>query len=236
MSVLTIQGPAERGRVPERFDIPEGGNGTFGACACTRCALDIRIVADSPLQFRGEVTGGRSVWWIANLSDYEPLSVSDVDDTGSATVRPGDRLPFGFDMAIVRPLRAAKALSVTVFAAAAPASKPRTGSCPEIWQDEQAYLDPRSRYFSVLEILYRPHTVGGPIPTSADIAVELDLSPRAVDAHIDYLIARLGIPAPARRSAGWKRSALVAYVHARGLDMLRRGRLTRSTQARKVLS
>jgi hypothetical protein len=54
------------------------------------------------------------------------------------------------------------------------------------------------------------------VPTSSHIARRLGISPRAVDAHVDYLIDKFGIPAPAQRDTGWKRRALMAYVQNHG--------------------
>ncbi|MGH8876180.1 MAG: hypothetical protein ACRD0P_02375, partial [Stackebrandtia sp.] len=83
-------------------------------------------------------------------------------------------------------------------------------------------MDTSTIYFNVLQELCRPRLERGPgssLPTSREIAKSLRekghrLSPRAVDAHIDYLLDKLG----ARPSdddgggnrRGWKRESLVA--------------------------
>jgi len=162
--------------------------------------------------FRGAITSGPSVWWITNASDRDPLFVADVDRLDDpVAIRPGGRLPFGLDMATVSPTRAPGGASVTVFAPMAEAAWPRVHHCPAIPRPREPELDPDARYFAVLAELCAAQ-VEGPMPTSAAIAARLDLSPRAVDAHIDYLVKKFAIPAPATRSTGWKRTALIAHV------------------------
>jgi hypothetical protein len=126
-------------------------------------------------------------------------------------VRPGGRLPFALDMAVVSPARMPGGASVTVFAAVAQAPKPRMLPCPALAPRPEPALNPQARYYAVLTELCAAEPWDA-APTSADIAARLHLSPRAVDAHIDYLVKKFDIPAPARRSTGWKRAALLAHV------------------------
>ncbi|MBC3842427.1 hypothetical protein GXW82_26210 [Streptacidiphilus sp. 4-A2] len=122
-------------------------------------------------------------------------------------------------MAIVKPLDKAGALSVTVFfTPGPPAGRAGAGGCPAIGRRRDPELDPDARYFAVLAELCAPVLLDGPDvppPTSAEIAARLRLSPRAVDAHIDYLVEKFAIPDPEIRSAGWKRRALIAHVRAK---------------------
>ncbi len=206
-----MQGPVERGRSPRRVEVPGGGTRTFGTCVCGVCRWDLPI-AGQP-DFRGAVAADGAVWWVANLSDREPLFVADVDRPGEASaVRPGERLPFGFDMAIVTPARPPGALSVTVFATVVEPPRPLLPRCPAI-RAEVPKLDPEARYYAVLAALCE----GAVAPTSADIAGRLGSSPRAVDAHIDYLVRKLGIPEPVIRRNGWKRMALRSHVRVYGM-------------------
>jgi len=216
VSVLMIQGPAERGRNPYRVDVSEGHSATFGSCDCHSCDLDLRITGGMTY-FRGVVTSGPSVWWITNASEHDPLFVADVDRPDDPVeIRPGVRLPFGLDMATVSPTREPGSAAVTVFAPMVEAAWPPVRHCPAIVRPREPELDPEARYFAVLAELCAAQ-VEGPMPTSAAIAARLDLSPRAVDAHIDYLVKKFGIPAPATRSTGWKRTALLAHVRRRRL-------------------
>lgn len=198
----------------------------------------------------GEIAVGLDRWHISNLSDATSMSVTDVDEVGAPTVVwPGETVPLDHDMAIVEPLGGGSgALSVTVFFSLAPAGRRTTaGACPAITRRTDPQLDPDARYFAVLAALCGPVLFGGPdepLPTSAQIAARLGLSPRAVDAHIDYLVEKFGIPTPVARGAGWKRRALLAHVRTRegivgalrtarhrppvtGSDRNRRGRLCR---------
>ncbi|WP_170191867.1 helix-turn-helix domain-containing protein [Saccharothrix syringae] len=218
MTGLTVQGPVARGRDPRRVDVPVGGTRTFGTCACGSCDWDLPIAGEP--DFRGALVADGAVWWVVNLSDREPLFVASVDHPGEATaVRPGERLPFGFDMAIVTPSRGPATVSVTVFASVPEAPVPLRPRCPAVHPGVPA-LDPDARYYAVLEALCEP---GGVLaPTSADIAGRLGLSPRAVDAHIDYLVRKLDLPEPATRRHGWKRMALIAHVRRSGVMPLAR--------------
>ncbi|GAA0221388.1 hypothetical protein GCM10010492_19400 [Saccharothrix mutabilis subsp. mutabilis] len=213
MSAVTVQGPVERGRSPRRVEVPGGGTRTFGTCACGECAWDLPI--DGEPDFRGAVEAEGGVWWITNLSDTETLFVADVDDPGEASaVRPGERVPFGFDMATVTPARRPGRVTVTVFAAVTEVPPPVVRRCPAI-RPEVPQLDPDARYSAVLAALCERR---GPVaPTSADIAARLRMSARAVDAHIDYLVRKLEIPEPAIRRTGWKRMALIEHVRTHGL-------------------
>ena len=155
------------------------------------------------------------MWWIANLSDRDLLFVADVDRPADPiAIRPGGRLPFGLDMAVVTPQRQAGAVSVTVFAPLVEPARPPVRRCPAIAPPRCPELDPGARYFAVLAELCVAD-VDALVPTSADIAARLDLTPRAVDAHIDYLVKKLRLPPPAMRRTGWKRTALIAHVRGR---------------------
>jgi len=179
--------------------------------------LDLRLAAATPVQFRGQVVAGTDRWRIENLSDSEPLVVEDVDGQAVATVAlPRESLPFAHDMAVVTPFGRVPGVAVTVFFSPS-ASAPSAGQrCPAI-KSPRCELDPGARYFAVLSTLCE-HVLkyghAGRVPTSSDIAARLALSPRAVDSHIDYLVDKFDIPAPVTRSTGWKRHALIRYVHA----------------------
>jgi len=206
---VTVQGPVERGRDPRRVDVPGGGTRTFGTCACGACSWDLAIAAEP--DFRGSVSADGGVWWVANLSDREPLFVADVDRPAEVTaVRPGERLPFGLDMALVSPAAEPGALALTVFAAVAEPPRSLLPRCPAI-RPGAPRLDPDARYFAVLVEL----CAGA--PTSAAIAARLGMSPRAVDAHVDYLAQKLDLPEPPIRRPGWKRTALIAHARTRGV-------------------
>jgi len=220
VSVLTVQEPAERRCSPRRFSLRTGGTGTFGVCGCGDCSLDLRLAATSSVHFMGEIAVGRHEWLIANLSDDISITVADVDESAEPTVVwPGEWQPFSHDMAIVKPLAEAQAPSVTVFfTPGGTGGGTGQGGCPAIGRRLDPTLDPDARYFAVLAALCAPVLWGGPeapVPTSAEIAVRLGLSPRAVDSHIDYLVDKFGIPVPASRSNGWKRRALTTHVRAR---------------------
>jgi hypothetical protein len=99
-------------------------------------------------------------------------------------------------------------------------------------------LNHDSVYFAVLVALCEPHLTGegAPMPpTSAEIARRLSengthLSPRAVDAHITYLIGKLPIePQSTGRHGHWRKQSLVKTAIRAGIvtkDDLARIRVT----------
>lgn len=147
------------------------------------------------------------------------MVVTHVDNRADpVVVWPGEWMPFTHDMAIVTPYGNAHAASVTVFFTPGSARRAGGGGCPAIRSPSDPSLDPGARYFAVLAALCEPVLAdgpGAPVPTSSDIAARLDLSARAVDSHIDYLVDKFDIPVPVTRSTGWKRRALIAHVRAR---------------------
>lgn len=217
MSVLTIQAPAERGRSPRRVDLRAGEVATFGSCGCGVCELDLRVPA-APAPFRGEVLAAADRWRVANAGDGEPFRVTDLDTGRTVLVWPGEQVPFRCDMATVSPGPGGTdgPAGMVVFFSPDTAPRPARGRpCPAIRPRRGPRLDPDARYFAVLEVLCEPVLDGAGargVPTSGDIAGRLGISPRAVDAHVDYLVDKLAIPTPPIRGTGWKRRALVAHV------------------------
>lgn len=227
MSVLTVQGPAERGRDTQKISLRTDELATFGVCKCGRCPFELRLADGAAVPFTGEVLAGPERWYLRNQSGDRPLVVTDVDGRRQpVTVLPGEILSSTLDMATVSPFRWTDGVSVTIFfSPSADPAVPGPG-CPAIAPRPEPVLDPNALYVSVLAVLCEPVLLDGAtgsVPTSSGIAARLALSPRAVDSHIDRLIEKFDIPAPPHRGAGWKRSALIAYVgsHKRVAQALR---------------
>lgn len=216
MSFLTIQGPAEPGRDTPKVSLRTDEIATFGLCKCGSCPFELRLSDGAPVPFAGQILAGSRRWYLRNQSGDRPLVVTDVDGRAHPiTVLPGELLPFIFDMATVIPFDRAEGVSVTVFFSPSAAGGAADPGCPAISPPPDPVFDPTALYVSVLAALCEPALLDeqtGYVPTSSDIAAQLALSPRAVDAHIDYLIEKFHIPAPSYRAGGWKRSALIAYV------------------------
>ncbi|MEO6500824.1 MAG: hypothetical protein ABIQ09_02815 [Jatrophihabitantaceae bacterium] len=187
---------------------------TFGVCKCGQCDLDLCLFSRRPVHFRGRISVGRSSWWIENLSG-QPLVVSQTYGGGSLGVaQPGESLPISRATATVAPYDSTSGISLEVCFQPATGQRAVTSTCPAI-PLAAPKLDVRARYFAVLTALCcdaLAHYPGASVPTSSLIAGRLGISPRAVDAHVDYLIEKFDIPAPAQRDTGWKRRALMAYV------------------------
>jgi hypothetical protein len=187
---------------------------TFGVCKCGQCDLDLCLSSRRPVHFRGRISVGWSSWWIENLSG-QPLIVSQTyggDSLGVA--QPGESLPISRATATVAPYDSTSGICLEVCFQPAAGQRAVTSTCPAI-PLAAPKLDVRARYFAVLTALCSDalvHYPGASVPTSSHIAGRLGISPRAVDAHVDYLIEKFGIPAPAQRDTGWKRRALMAYV------------------------
>jgi hypothetical protein len=236
-SLLTLQGPAERGRDTQKISLRTDESATFGVCKCGRCPFELRLAGGAAVPFTGQILAGAGRWYLRNHSGDRPLVVADVDDSvRPVTVLPGEMLPFSLDMATVSPFHRIDGVSVTVFFSPGAIAAHVSPCCPAIHPQPDPVLDPNALYVSVLTALCEPALSADstvPMPTSSDIAAQLALTPRAVDSHIDYLIEKLAIPAPRYRGVGWKRSALIAYVrgHKNIAQALRtaRGHRQRST-------
>jgi|GEM_PF-1883919 len=211
---LTVQGYSGHNAALAMTARDTNGIVTFGVCKCGRCDLDLSLSSRRPVHFRGRISVGWSSWWIENLSG-QPLVVSQTRSGGSFGVaQPGESLPISRTTATVAPYDSASGISLEVRFRPATRQREVTSTCPAIPLSAPK-LDVRARYFAVLSALCSDalsRYPGASVPTSSHIAGRLGISPRAVDAHVDYLVDKFGIPAPAHRDTGWKRRALMAYV------------------------
>jgi hypothetical protein len=100
-----------------------------------------------------------------------------------------------------------------------------TGACART--DAHQALDRQSTYFAVLLALCEPRLRRGPgsaLPSSSQIARSLrclgiDVTARAVDAHVDYLLEKLHARPATAETAGrrsWKREVIVTEAIRRG--------------------
>lgn len=215
---LTVQGFFGQGTAPAMTARETNGIVTFGVCKCGQCDLDLCLSSRRPVHFRGRISVGWSSWWIENLSG-QPLIVSQTYGGGSLGVaQPGESLPISRATATVAPYDSTSGICLEVSFQPAGGQRAVTSTCPAI-PLAAPKLDVRARYFAVLTALCSDalaHYPGTSVPTSSHIAGRLGISPRAVDAHVDYLVDKFGIPAPAQRDTGWKRRALMAYVQNHG--------------------
>jgi hypothetical protein len=204
---------------------------TFGVCKCGQCDLDLCLSSRRPVHFRGRISVGCSNWWLENLSG-QPLVISQTRSGGSfgsfGLAQPGESLPISQPTATVAPYDSASEVCLEVRFQPATGRRAVTSTCPAI-PLAAPKLDVRARYFAVLSALCSDalnRYPGASVPTSSHIAGRLGISPRAVDAHVDYLVEKFDIPAPAQRDTGWKRRALMAYVqnHSDVARLLQRSR------------
>jgi len=216
MSFLTIQGPTKPGRDTPKVSLRTDEIATFGLCKCGVCPFELRLSDGAPVPFAGQICVGSRRWYLRNQSGDRPLVVADVDRRAHPiTVLSGELVPFTLDMATVSPFNRAEGVSVTVFYSPSAVAQATDPGCPAISPPPDPVLDPNALHVSVLAALCEPALLDEQteyVRTSSDIAAQLALSPRAVDSHVDYLIEKFNIPAPSHRAAGWKRSALIAYV------------------------
>ena len=217
---VTIQTNTEAGADPQTIALHDGESAVFGTCACGACAVDLPIVPQESSWVAGEVTAETGHWLLSNLTRSRAILVENLENSYEyLTVAPGRRrVPIAFELARVSAADSPGEPRLTVFGPeprlVAATLKPCRAS-----RRHRPSIDPNTTYFSVLRALCGPRLKGSPaqrLPTSEEIAVglraqRLNLTARAVDAHIEYIGDKLGL----RR--GMRRDVLVATAIRRGL-------------------
>ncbi len=212
-SVLTVQVPAPAGIAPDQIQLRDGDSATFGECRCGRCALDLTL--DKGPWFAARITAANGHGLLTNLTPNRVLVVKNMENSYEYfTVEPGRHLaPVPFELSRIGAAADLADAAVTVFGAEPWRTAARVRPCPAA-PSQRPDLDPRATYYTVLQALCEPRlreSVDAPLPTSEEIAGALGLTPRAVDAHIEYLSGKLGLP------RGGGREVLVAAAIRRRL-------------------
>jgi serine/threonine-protein kinase len=199
-----------------------GESATFGTCACGACEFDIVIGTAGGGHSIGRVTAAKDYWTLDNLGSLVPLVVQDLEESDHIITVPPNRLKVAIAFELAEVVAMARPI-VVVFGPEPLLGKDKTPPCPA---GEAIALNHDSTYFAVLVALCEPHLTGdgGALPpTSAEIAKRLNengtrLSPRAVDAHITYLIGKLPIePQSAGRHGHWRKQSLVRTAIRAGI-------------------
>ncbi|MEV6298307.1 hypothetical protein AB0M02_02760 [Actinoplanes sp. NPDC051861] len=221
-----MQGPTAPGETPQITHLSDGEQAVFGTCGCRRCRFDIRLAPASPQGYAGRITAVDEHWRLDNLSGRHELLVENIDRPHEyLSVAPGvGGIPIPFEISRVYARGTGSDLGVTVFGMESSLASPIEARCltPE---ETGPLLNPASTHYQVLAALCAPRLHGAPdspLPSAAQIARTLTaagnrLSERAVVAHIDYLVTRLGLRRPERAGRAWKRELLVATSLRDGL-------------------
>lgn len=187
------------GDSPQQIDLDVGERIRFGACRCGECPFDLALRQAAP-GFAGEIAAAAGHWLLTNLCASEAVLVENLEDGYEyLTVEAGRALvPIPFELSRVGVAGRPRSPVLTVFGPEPARVPTRPGLCGAVTRQPPA-LNPGATYFAVLRALCEPRQRGvsaAPLPTSEEIARRLDsrVSARAVDAHIDYLIGKLGLP------------------------------------------
>jgi len=209
-------------------DLLPGQRLVFGACRCGTCRFDLVVPAGPAGPVIGRISAHPDHWRLDNLG-VVPLAVVDLEQSQSTITVPVGRAGavVPFELSQVHDGRQPLAI---VFGPE-PVPPDPFAACPAVsGPDPPGPLDPAATYFAVLVALCEPRLRtpagtappegSGSLPTSPEIARTLArrgilVTPRAVDAHIEYLVEKLGVrdaaPATAagRARRGWRKEAVV---------------------------
>jgi hypothetical protein len=206
-----------------------GESTSLGPCPCVGCSFDVVLPADrAGASVALRVTAASDHWRLTNLGSTR-LVVENRDqpieyftlDTHRAEV------PVPFEAANVGS-GARGGVELVVLGPRSVVADAGREACRRSTSSGYG-IDRTTIYFAVMVALCEARLRSGPgaaLPASSQIATTIqrwrgvELSPRAVDGHIDYLIDKMGIrPATAETAGrrGWKREALVAAALRGGL-------------------
>lgn len=196
-SLVTVR-TAVAGESPQQIDLELGESASFGVCRCGRCDLDLAL-AHGPPGLTGEITAATGHWLLTNLCPNMTLLVENLENSYEYVTVDATRAlaPVPFELSRVGVAGLPRGAALTVFGPEPLRADTRPRSCAAVTAAQPA-LNPRATYFAVLRTLCEPRQNGpssAPLPTSEEIARRLGsrVSARAVDAHIDYLIGKLGL-------------------------------------------
>ena len=187
------------GDTPQQIDLDVGERARFGTCRCGGCAYDLAL-RQGAAGFAGEITAAAGHWLLTNLCAGQTVLVENLEDGYEyLTVEAGRALvPIPFELSRVGMAGLPRSSVLTVFGPEPARTETRARLCAAMTNRPPA-LNPRATYFAVLSALCESRRRGvsaAPLPTSEEIARRLGsrVSARAVDAHIEYLIGKLGLP------------------------------------------
>lgn len=197
-----------------------------GACRCHACDFDLSVNVPTGDHLAVRIDARDDHWRLDNLGDAE-LNVRDLEQPFQMiALIPGRAalvIPFELAEVVIDRYRL-----MIIFGPEPSAGKPAWPRCPEIVSSSTIRaVDPAATYFDVLVALCRAKLTGSQkdqLPTSREVADDLcgqgiELSARAVDAHISYLIEKLRVaPRHARGTRrSWRKEALVAAALQQGI-------------------
>lgn len=216
--IVTVKGPSA-----QQHDARPGESIVFGSCACSDCAVQIKVAPGRGQWLRGVLHVRSDHWRLDNLSPDVDFVSHDLEDRRQSVRIRASRVDVvvPFELAVVR--FGPDGEELLVFGHE-PQVRPPLPCAREARDAQRVRLAPGTVYMAVLEELCRLRGGGSGLPTSAQIAAALGArgvatSSRAVDRHIDYLYGRF-YPEDEERAAahrpGWKRRA-VASAGSRAL-------------------
>lgn len=203
---------------------------TFGcACGCHGRPIDLAMAPEPCPTIVGRVSVRDRHWMLCNLGSVRLLVENAECSEEYIGIGPGHLyVPMPFEITRIRS-SCGGAQEITVLGFEPSLSGVE---CPCALGHGHTHtvhaLDRRAAYFAVLQALCEPRLTFGPaaaLPSSSQVAVSLrrrgiDLTARAVDAHIDYMLDKLKLRTSVGHTdgrRGWKREVLVTEALRRGL-------------------
>jgi hypothetical protein len=181
-------------RVDERLTFGRGARGV---------EVGMTIAHAGVSRLAGEICAGPAYWLLSNWSREVTYLVENVEGCGEhLRVSPGRvGVPVPFEISTVSIPAMFETVAFRVYAPAQPIQAPIDRAVLTGLPTESAFpLDRQAKYFLVLVALCEPRLRGttfGALPTTSQVAERLrplpgceELTPRAVDFHVDYLVRR----------------------------------------------
>ena len=196
--------------------LASGDSITFGTCGCGGCSVDVVVPGPVAVPCRAWAKAYDDHWRLSNLSRAVVVRVSDLEDARQwVTIAPGrDEVSIPFELSrITWGVGGEQEPGIVAFGPEARVVTP----LPRC-----AARGPRlvsgALHAAVLRELTKARLADpeGPLPSSTQISARLAqrgirLSSRAVDRHVDYLAAKLGMPTDEGRRHV-RRELLAAYA------------------------
>lgn len=224
VSVLTVAPGVGSNEV---WDLDNGETLDFGTCRCGGCRRTVTVYVPGPAALRGRIVAHLDHWRVDNPGPTSFL-VEDLEQPHNTITVVAGRAAVVIPFELGR-VRAGAVALLTVFGPEPAAVDVSTvPACPSDGARDAGDLTPGTGYFEVLRVLCEPRLRGEvhrPLATSAEIAATLTgrgspISARAVDAHICYLVGKLGLAGVRdglRAHRSWRKEALVSAALRWGL-------------------
>lgn len=228
-SVLSIEHVSGQGTTRATVHLGPGDDTVMGSCRCGTCEIGALLPRTLEHVF-AHVTVHDDHWRLRNGGASALILENHAQLCEYLTISPGLHWrPVPYD---VTRIRDASTNGIIAMATASFPDRPADipAPCPDIDDVVVATrLARNTKHFAVLAALCRPRLwegPGAPLPSSTEISAMIqrngrNVTPRAVDSQIDYLLDKLGVLQNGHTSPGggrgWKRELLATEAIRRGI-------------------